>query len=135
MYSEISYSKKVMEHFRHPKYLKKMKDADAVGVVGNPACGDIMYVYIKIGNKNKKEIIKDISVQTLGCVAAISTSDVVCELAKGKTIEEAKKISKEDIIKELGTLPPIKTHCSVLAQDGLKKAIEDYEKKRERKNE
>lgn len=124
------YTEKVMEHFKHPKYLRKMKDPDAVGTVGNPTCGDMMYVYIKVGKKDGKEIIKDISVQTFGCVAAISTSDVVCELAKGRTLEDAKKISKEDIIKELGSLPSIKIHCSILAQDGLNKAIEDYEKKK-----
>jgi nitrogen fixation NifU-like protein len=123
------YTKEVMEHFKHPKYLREMKDPDAVGTVGNPTCGDMMHVYIKVGKKDGKEIIEDISVQTFGCVAAISTSDVVCDLAKGKTLEEAKRISKDDIIKELGSLPAIKTHCSVLAQDGLNKAIEDYEKK------
>ena len=123
------YTEKVMEHFKHPKYLKKMKDPDATGVVGNPTCGDMMYVYIKVGKKDGKEIIKDISVQTFGCVAAISTSDVVCELAKGMTLGDAKKISKDDIIKELGSLPSIKIHCSILAQDGLNKAIENYEKK------
>jgi nitrogen fixation NifU-like protein len=124
------YSEKVMEHFKHPKHLRKMEQPDAVGVIGNPTCGDMMYVYIKVGKKDGKEIIEDISVQTFGCVAAISTSDVVCDLAKGKTLEEAKKISKDDIVKELGSLPPIKLHCSVLAQDGLNKAIEEYEKKK-----
>ena len=123
------YTEKVMEHFKHPKYLKKMENPDATGIVGNATCGDMMYVYIKVGKKDGKEIIEDISVQTFGCVAAISTSDVVCGLAKGMTLEDAKKISKEDIIKELGSLPDIKIHCSILAQDGLKKAIEDYEKK------
>ncbi len=123
------YTEKVMEHFKHPRHLKEMKDPDAVGTVGNPTCGDMMHVYIKVGKKDGKEIIEDISVQTFGCVAAISTSDVVCDLAKGKTMEDAKKISKEDIIKELGTLPHQKIHCSVLAQDGLNKAIEKYENK------
>lgn len=124
------YTEKVMEHFKNPKHLKKMKNPDSVGIVGNPTCGDMMYVYIKVSEKDGKEIIEDISVQTFGCVAAVSTSDVVCELALGKTLEEAKKISKDDIIKELGSLPLIKVHCSVLAQRGLKKAIEDYEKKK-----
>lgn len=124
------YSEKVMEHFKHPKHLRKMENPDAVGIVGNPVCGDMMYVYIRVGKKDGREIIKDISVQTFGCVAAISTSDVVCDLAKGRTLEEAKKISKDEIIKELGSLPSVKVHCSVLAQDGLKKAIEDYEKKK-----
>jgi len=127
------YTEKVMEHFKKPKHLREMKNPDSVGVVGNPNCGDIMHVYIKVGKKDGKEIIEDASVQTFGCVAAISTSDVVCDLAIGKTLEEAKKISKDDIIKELGSLPPIKIHCSVLAQDGLKKAIEDYEKKKNSK--
>ena len=124
------YSKKVMEHFKNPKYLRKMEDADAIGKVGNPTCGDLMYVYIKVRkNKEGKEIIEDISVQTFGCVAAIATSDVVCDLAKGKTLDKASNISKEDIMKELGKLPPVKIHCSILAQDGLKKAIEEYKKK------
>ncbi|MBW2974814.1 iron-sulfur cluster assembly scaffold protein [Candidatus Woesearchaeota archaeon] len=125
------YSQKVMERFKNPKHLKKMKNPDAVGTVGNAICGDMMYVYIKVDKKGGKEIIKDISVQTFGCVAAISTSDVVCDLALGKTLEEARKISKDDIIKELGSLPEIKTHCSVLAQNGLIKAIDNYKKKQD----
>ena len=124
------YTEEVMNHFKKPKHLKEMKDPDSVGVVGNPSCGDIMHVYIKVGKKDGKEVIEDASVQTFGCVAAIATSDIVCDLAIGKSLEEAKKISKEDIIKELGNLPSQKIHCSVLAQDGLKKAIEDYEKKK-----
>ena len=123
------YTNKVMEHFRNPKFLRKMKNPGAVGKVGNPSCGDIMYVYIKVGKKDNKEIIENISVQTFGCVAAVSSSDVLCELALGKTLEEAEKISRDDIIKELGDLPPIKRHCSVLAQEGLQKAIKEYREK------
>jgi len=123
------YSEKVMENFKHPKNLKEIKDADGIGKIGNPTCGDVMWVYIKVGKKDGKEIITDIGVKTFGCVAAIASSSVTTELAKGKTLEEAKNISKDDILKKLGNLPPEKTHCSVLAQDGLRKAIEDYEKK------
>ncbi len=125
------YSEKVMENFKHPKNLKEIPNASGIGKIGNPTCGDLLWVYIKVEkNKEGKDYIKDIGVKTFGCVAAIASSSVTTELAKGKTIEEAKKISKDDILKELGQLPPIKKHCSVLAQDGLKKAIEDYEKKK-----
>jgi len=119
------YNEKVMKHFRNPQYVGEIPDADAIGKVGNPTCGDIMEIYIKV----KDNIITDIKVKTFGCVAALSTSDVVCELAKGKTIEEAEKISKDDVIKELGELPKEKIHCSVLAQEALKDAIEKYREK------
>jgi len=123
------YSEKVMEHFKNPKHLKKMENPSAVGKVGNPTCGDMMHVYIKVGKNEKgEEIVEDISVQTFGCVAAIATSDVVCDLAKGKTLDRASKISKDEIVKELGKLPALKYHCSILAQDGLRKAIEEYKK-------
>ncbi len=128
------YTEKVMEAFRHPKNLKEIPNADGIGKVGNPVCGDLLWTYIKVGeNKQGKEYIKNIGIKTFGCIAAIASSSVTTELAKGKTLEEAKKISKDDILKALGDLPPIKKHCSVLAQDGLKKAIEDYEKKRAKK--
>ena len=123
------YTNKVMEHFRNPKFLRKMEDPDAIGRVGNPTCGDVMHVFIKVGMNNGNEIIKDISVQTFGCVAAVSSSDVLCELALGKKLEDVEKISRDDIIKELGELPPIKVHCSVLAQEGLQKAIKEYREK------
>ena len=119
------YNDKVMKHFRNPKYVGEVENADAKGKVGNPTCGDIMEVSLKIENN----VIKDIKVKTFGCVAAISTSDVVCELAIGKTIDEAEKISKDDVIKELGELPPQKIHSSVLAQEALKDAIDNYKKK------
>ena len=118
----MMYSKEVMEHFKNPKYLGEIKNADGVGAVGNPVCGDVMKIFIKV----KDNVIKDIKVKTFGCVAAISTSDVVCELALGKTIEEALKITKDDVVKELKELPKEKIHCSLLALDALKKAIKNY---------
>jgi len=125
-----TYSKKLMKHFKNPKYVKDIKNPDAVGEVGNIKCGDIMRMKIKI--KNNK--IKDIGFQTFGCPAAVASSDVVCELAKGKTIEQAKKLSKNNIVKELGGMPPIKIHCSVLGIQALRKAIENYEDKEKLKN-
>ncbi len=127
---ESMYSKKVMEHFKDPKNMGEMKDADGIGKVGNPVCGDVMYVYIKVEKKNNKEYIKDIKFQTMGCIAAIATSSMVTELAKGKTLEEAKKLTNKDVADSLGSLPPIKMHCSNLAASALHKAIEDYEKKK-----
>lgn len=125
-----SYSQEVMKRFKKPKFAKEMKNADAFGEVGNVQCGDVMKVFIKI-DKNKKgeNIIKDISFQTFGCVAAIASSDALCELAKGKTITEALKISRDDIVKKLKGLPAIKFHCSVLGEEALQKAIENYKKK------
>ena len=120
------YSKKVMQYFLHPKNMGEIKNPDGVGKVGNPVCGDIMYVYIKV--KNNK--IADIKFKTLGCAAAIATSSMVTELAKGKNLDKAKKITRNDVAKALKGLPPIKMHCSNLASDALKKAIEDYESKR-----
>lgn len=119
------YSEKVMDHFRNPRNMGEMKDADAVGEVGNPVCGDLMYIYIKI----KDDRIDDISFQTFGCGAAIATSSMITELAKGKTLDEAMKITRDDIAGSLDGLPPIKMHCSNLASDGLRKAIENYRAK------
>ncbi|MBU1136081.1 MAG: iron-sulfur cluster assembly scaffold protein [Nanoarchaeota archaeon] len=127
------YSKKVMRYFLNPKNVGEIKNPDGVGKVGNPVCGDVMYVYIKVGKKKQKgkeiKFIKDIKFKTMGCAAAIATSSMITELAKGKTLEDAKKINRNDVSKSLGNLPPIKMHCSNLAADALKKAIEDYEKK------
>jgi nitrogen fixation NifU-like protein len=123
------YNEKVMEHFTHPKNKGILKDYDAVGKVGNPVCGDVMEVFIKV--KNNK--IDKISFRTFGCAAAIATSSVVTELAKGKTLEEAEKITKNDVIKELGELPAIKIHCSILAQDALREAIKHYREKNKKK--
>jgi nitrogen fixation protein NifU and related proteins len=118
------YSKQVMEHFKNPKNLGELKKADVVGQVGNPICGDIMKLYLKI----KENKIKDIGFETLGCGAAIACSSVVTEEAKGKTLEKALEINKDVILKKLGGLPESKIHCSMLAIEALKKAIENYKK-------
>jgi len=120
------YSKEVIKRFTHPKNFGEIKKADGVGKVGNSRCGDIMKLYIKVEKRGGKEIIKDIKFNTLGCAAAIATSDMACDLVKGKTLKEALKIDYKKIIKELGDLPPIKIHCSVLAREGLKAAIKNY---------
>ena len=120
------YTKKVMKHFTSPKYSGKIKGADSIGRIANDRCGDIMEVYLKIDKKKGKEIIKDIKFQTLGCPAAIASSDVLCEIVKGKTLEQAEKVSDKEIVKRLGGLPTIKVHCSVLGAKTLKKAIKDY---------
>jgi len=123
------YSSKVLDHFQNPRNQGKIKNPDGVGQVGNPVCGDIMKVYIKVEN-NK---ISDIKFETLGCGAAIATSSMITELARGKTLGQAGKISREDIAKELGGLPLVKMHCSNLAADALQKAIEDYKNKKNNK--
>ncbi len=119
------YSEKVMEHFANPHNVGEIPDADGIGKVGNPQCGDVMWLYIKV----KDGIITDIKFKTFGCGAAIATSSMITEIAKGKTIEEAKKISRQDVASELGGLPPVKMHCSNLAADALHEAIKDYEAK------
>ena len=117
------YNKKVLKYFLNPKNRGKIKNPDGVGMVGNPVCGDLMKIYIKV---SKDEIIKDIGFETLGCVAAVASSSITTEMAKGKTLKQAMKIKKDDIVKELKGLPKEKIHCSVLANQALKKAIEDY---------
>jgi len=119
------YSEKVMDHFKNPRNMGEIKDADGVGSVGNPVCGDMMTVYIKV----KDGRLEDVKFKTFGCGAAIATSSMITELAKGKTIEEALKITRADVAESLGGLPPIKMHCSNLAADALHEAIKDYEKK------
>jgi len=121
------YSEKVMEHFRNPRNMGEIPDADGIGTVGNPVCGDMMEIHIKV----KANRIDDIKFKTFGCGAAIATSSMVTELAKGKTLEEAKKITRADVADSLGGLPKTKMHCSNLAADALHKAIEDYNKKAE----
>lgn len=116
------YSEKVMDHFANPRNSGEMKDADGVGTVGNPTCGDLMTIYIKV----KDNVIEDISFQTFGCGAAIATSSMITELAIGKTLEEALEITRNDVAEELDGLPPVKMHCSNLAADALKAAIENY---------
>ncbi|MFH1597716.1 MAG: Fe-S cluster assembly scaffold protein NifU [Patescibacteria group bacterium] len=120
------YSKKVMQHFQHPHNLGGFKNPDGVGEVGNPVCGDLMKIYIKV----KDDQIEDIKFETFGCAAAIATSSMTTDLAKGKTIKDALKISRNDVAASLDGLPPIKMHCSNLAADALKKAIEDYQSKK-----
>jgi len=122
------YSDKVLEHFKNPRNMGELNDADAVGEHGNPVCGDLMYIYIKV--KNDK--INDISFQTFGCAAAIATSSMVTELAKGKTLDEAMKITRNDVADALDGLPPIKLHCSNLAADALQDAIKKYRENQNR---
>jgi len=120
------YSEKVMEHFKNPRNVGEIENPDGVGKVGNPVCGDLMHIYIRVENDR----IVDIGFETFGCVAAISASDALCELADGLTIKEAKKITDKDIADKLGGLPPIKHHCSILGSQALKDAIDDYEDKK-----
>lgn len=129
------YTEKVMENFRHPKNVGKIENADGIGVEGNPSCGDILTLYIKVGkrkdkNGNNEEYIKDIKFNTLGCAAAISVSSMITQMAKNKSLTEAEKISNKDIIHELGDLPKVKHHCSLLGADALHKAIKDYKSKK-----
>jgi nitrogen fixation NifU-like protein len=120
------YSDKLIEHFRNPRNMGKMEKPDGVGKAGNPVCGDVMYLYIKV----KDEKIEDIKFETFGCAAAIGTSSMITEMAKGKKLEEASKITRKDVADAVGGLPPIKIHCSVLATDALRAAIEDYQKRK-----
>lgn len=122
-----SYTKNVIKHFRNPHNFGRIKKPDGIGKVGNLICGDVMWIYVKIGkDKKKRDIIKGIKFEAFGCVAALATSSVVTDLAKGKTLEKALKIDKDKIVKSLGGLPPVKIHCSVLAVDALSEAIYDY---------
>lgn len=123
------YSKKVMDHFLNPRNVGEMKDADGIGEAGNPVCGDIMRMYIKV----KDNVITDIKFLTYGCGAAVATSSMVTEMVKGKTIEEALEITNKQVAEALDGLPPIKMHCSLLAEEGIKAAIDDYKKKHEKK--
>ena len=120
------YTDKVLDHFRNPRNMGEIPDADGIGTVGNPVCGDLMSIYIKV----KDNCIEDIKFKTFGCGAAIATSSMITELAKGKTLDEAMKISRGDVASSLDGLPPIKMHCSNLAADGLHAAIQDYLKKK-----
>ncbi len=121
----MQYSKKVLEHFAEPHNVGTMDDADGVGEVGNAVCGDVMRIFIKV----KDDRIDDIKFQTLGCGAAIATSSMVTDLAKGKTLDEAMTINRDNVATQLDGLPPVKMHCSNLAADALHAAIEDYRKK------
>ena len=122
----MMYSEKVLDHFRNPRNVGELEDADGVGSVGNPVCGDMMSIYIKV----KDDKIEDIKFKTFGCGAAIATTSMTTELAKGKTLDEAMTITRQDVADELGGLPPVKMHCSNLAADALHEAIEDYRGKK-----
>ena len=127
----IEYSKKVMKNFKNPKNMGEIKNPDGFGKVGNPTCGDIMEVSIKVEKDNKnKEILKDVKFKTFGCAAAIATSSMITQIAKGKPLQEVEKIKYSDIITELGGLPKIKVHCSMMAQEALNKAIKNYKEKK-----
>lgn len=125
--AQIGYSKKVMEHFMNPRNVGTIENPDGYGKVGNPVCGDLMEMYIKV----KDDIITDIKFQTFGCGSAIATSSMVTELAKGKHTDEAMEITRGDVASELDGLPPQKMHCSNLAADALHEAIKDYISKKE----
>ena len=127
----MNYTDQVIDHFQQPRNFGTLPDADGIGEVGNPVCGDVMKLYLKI-NKNKKgeEIIQDIKFETFGCAAAIATSSVITEMALGKPLSEVIKISNQQVADSLGGLPDIKLHCSVLAADALGKAIQDYQAKK-----
>jgi len=119
------YSEKVLDHFKNPRNVGELEDADAEGTVGNPVCGDMMTMYIKV----KDDRIEDVKFKTFGCGAAIATSSMTTELAKGKTLDEALKISRQDVADALDGLPPVKMHCSNLAADALHEAINSYKEK------
>lgn len=119
------YNEKVMDHFSNPRNVGEIPDADGVGQVGNPVCGDIMKMFIKVNNN----VIEEIKFKTFGCGAAIATSSMVTEMVKGKTLDEALKITNKAVAEALGGLPPVKMHCSNLAADALHAAIEDFRKK------
>jgi nitrogen fixation NifU-like protein len=120
------YTQKVLDHFKNPHNQGVIEDADAVGQEGNPVCGDVMKIYLKIENN----IIKDVKFETLGCAAAVAVSSDLTDMVKGKTLEEALKVTKDDIVNDLGGLPPVKLHCSMLGVDALHKAIENYKNKK-----
>ena len=122
----MKYSTKVMAHFADPHNVGEIKDADGIGYVGNPVCGDIMELYIKVAD----DVITDAKFRTLGCGAAIATSSMVTDMVKGKTIKEALKITNKAVAEALDGLPPVKMHCSVLAEQALHSAIDDYYKRR-----
>jgi len=122
---QLPYSERVMDHFTNPRNVGEIPDASGVGTVGNPICGDVMRMYLKIEN----DVIVDVKFKTFGCGAAVATSSMVTEMVKGKTIEEALKISNKAVAEALGGLPPVKMHCSVLAEEALHSALKDFYKK------
>lgn len=123
------YNKKVMDHFMNPRNVGTIDDADGIGEKGNPVCGDLMKMFIKVKKENGTETIEDIKFQTFGCGAAVATSSMVTEMVKGKNLEEAERVSNQEVATALGGLPPIKMHCSNLAASALQEAINDYKNK------
>lgn len=119
------YSEQVMDHFEHPRNVGEIEDASGVGTVGNAKCGDIMRMYLKV----EDGVIKDVKFKTFGCGAAIATSSMATEMVKGKTLEEALTLTNQAVADALGGLPPVKMHCSMLAEEAIKAAIEDYRKR------
>jgi nitrogen fixation NifU-like protein len=124
---KFPYTEKVLEHFRHPRNVGRIEDPDGKSVEGSPACGDMVAVYIKVNPDTK--VIDDVKFESYGCASNIATGSIITEMAKGKTLDEAKKITWKQASDALGGLPPIKTHCSVLAVEGLRTAIRDYEER------
>jgi len=122
------YNKKVTDYFLHPKNMGEIKNPSGVGRVGNPVCGDVMELYIKVGEKNGQEVITDAKFKTFGCGAAIASSSMMTEMIKGKTIKEALKISNLAVAEALGGLPTVKRHCSILAKEALEKAVASWQK-------
>jgi len=127
--AQVGYSKKVMDHFMNPRNVGVIENPDGYGKVGNPVCGDLMEIFIKV----KNDIITDIKFKTFGCGSAIATSSMVTEIAIGKNVDEAMKITRNDVANELDGLPPQKMHCSNLAADALQAAIRDYKNKKGKK--
>ena len=128
------YNRKVLAYFKKPKYYGKIQRPDGLGKVGNLVCGDVMWLYIKVGQRKDKrgkneEYIKEAKFETFGCVAAIASSNAVCQIVRGKSIADALKLTKGEVINDLGNLPPVKIHCSVLAIDALREAVYNYLKK------
>lgn len=123
------YSKKVLDHFYHPRNVGEIPNPDGEATVGNPVCGDIMKFTIKVGKKNHQEIIEDVKFKTLGCGAAVATSSIATEMIKGQPLDKALKLTNKAVAEALGGLPPVKMHCSVLAEEAIKKAIDNYKSK------
>ena len=128
----MQYSEKVLDHFQHPRNVGEIEDASGVGTVGNAKCGDIMQMFLKI---NDDEIIEDVKFKTFGCGAAIATSSMATEMIKGKSLAEAEELTNEAVVEALEGLPPVKIHCSVLAQEAVQAAIADYRAKKQQKEE
>ncbi len=126
------YSKKVIKHFLHPKNFGEIRNPDGIGDTENLRCGDVMKIYIKVKKGKGKEIIKEVKFETMGCAPAIASSDMICQMVKGKTLDEALKIGYKDIADKLGRLPPLKIHCAKLAQTAIRAAIENYKNKKDK---